>query len=76
VVMFSTFWVPTSFMPGWYETVATWNPFTPTLDAARSILLGATDWGDLGLGLALLALLGLATYGLAARYYATATSAD
>jgi hypothetical protein len=44
VVMFSTFWVPTSFMPGWYETIATWNPFTPTLDAARSILLGPTDW--------------------------------
>jgi ABC-2 type transport system permease protein len=74
VVMFSTFWVPTSFMPGWYETVATWNPFTPILDAARSILLGRTDWGDLGVGLSLLTVLALVTYGLAGRHYATATS--
>lgn len=76
VVMFSTFWVPASFMPGWYETVATWNPFTPTLDAARSIMLGATDRGDLALGLVLLATLALVTYGLAARHYAAATNAD
>lgn len=76
VVMFSTFWVPTSFMPGWYEAIATWNPFTPSLDAARSILLGATDWGDLGLGLSLLAALAAVTYGLAGRHYAAATSAD
>ena len=76
VVMFSTFWVPTSFMPGWYETVATWNPFTPSLDAARSILLGATDWGDLGLGLSLLAALAAVTYGLAGRHYVAATAAD
>lgn len=30
IIMFSTFWVPTTFMPGWYRTVATWNPFTPS----------------------------------------------
>jgi ABC-2 type transport system permease protein len=76
VVMFSTFWVPVSFMPGWYETVATWNPFTPTLNAARSIMLGDTDWADLGVGLSLLAVLALVTYGLAGRHYAAATSAD
>jgi ABC-2 type transport system permease protein len=76
VVMFSTFWVPTSFMPGWYETVATWNPFTPTLDAARSIMLGPTDWADLALGLSLLAVLALVTYGLAVRHYTAATSPD
>jgi ABC-2 type transport system permease protein len=76
VVMFSTFWVPTSFMPGWYETVATWSPFTPTLDAARSILLGPTAWGDLGVGLGLLAALAVATYSLAGRHYAAATSVD
>jgi ABC-2 type transport system permease protein len=29
VIMFSTFWVPTTFMPGWYRTIATWNPFNP-----------------------------------------------
>ena len=76
VIMFSTFWVPTRLMPGWYRTVATWNPFTPTLDAARSILLGPTDWGALGIGLGLLGVLAAVTYGLAGRHYATATSAD
>jgi ABC-2 type transport system permease protein len=76
VVMFSTFWVPTGFMPGWYETAATWNPFTPTLDAARSLLLGPIDWGDIGLGLGLLAALAAVTYGLAGRRYAIATRAD
>jgi ABC-type polysaccharide/polyol phosphate export permease len=63
-------------MPGWYETVATWNPVTPILDAARSILLGHTDWGALGLGLSVLAALAAVTYGLAGRHYALATSAD
>jgi len=56
--------------------VATWNPFTPTLDAARSMLLGATDWGDLGLGLGLLAALAAVTYGIAGHHYVAATSAD
>jgi ABC-type uncharacterized transport system permease subunit len=74
--MFSTFWVPTRFMPGWNETVATWNPFTPTLDAARSIMLGHTDWGDLGIGLSLLVALAVVTYGLAGRHYVAATNAD
>ncbi|KAB2340131.1 ABC transporter permease [Actinomadura rudentiformis] len=76
VVMFSTFWVPPDFMPGWYATVAIWNPFTPTLDATRSIMLGATDWAALGTGLGLLAMLALLTYGLAGRHYAAATAAD
>jgi ABC-2 type transport system permease protein len=76
VVMFSTFWVPRDFMPGWYATVAFWNPFTPTLDATRSIMLGSTDWADLGTGLGLLALLALVTYGLAGRHYTAATAAD
>lgn len=76
VIMFSTFWVPTTFMPGWYESVATWNPFTPTLDAARSLMLGHPAWGDLGIGLSLLAALAVVTYGLAGRHYAAATRAD
>lgn len=76
VIMFSTFWVPARFMPAWYEAAATWNPFTPTLDAARSILLGTADWGALGVGLSALAALAVVTYGLAGRHYATATTAD
>lgn len=76
VLMFSTFWVPREFMPDWYSTVASWNPFTPTLDATRSIMLGSTSWDDLAIGLGLLALFALITYGLAGRHYVAATAAD
>ncbi len=76
VIMFSTFWVPTTFMPRWYEIVATWNPFTPVLDAARSILLGHTSWGDLATGSAVLAVLAAATHTAASRLYRAAMTSD
>lgn len=76
VIMFSTFWVPMTLMPGWYETVATWNPFTPVLDAARSILLGDTNWGDVAAGSAVLAVLGAVTHVAASRLLRTAIAAD
>lgn len=76
VIMFSTFWVPTSFMPGWYETVARWNPFTPLLDAARSILFADVDWSDVGIGLTVVALLAAATHLGAARLYSTLVRAS
>jgi ABC-2 type transport system permease protein len=76
VIMFSTFWVPASFMPGWYRTVATWNPFDPVLSAGRSVLLGGSAWPDLGLAVAVLAGLAGLTYPLAVRRYAALTSAS
>jgi ABC-2 type transport system permease protein len=76
VIMFSTFWVPTTFMPGWYRTVATWNPFTPTIDACRSILLGNTDWNAVAVAATVLVVLTGATYTLAARLYRQAVTAD
>jgi ABC-type uncharacterized transport system permease subunit len=60
--MFSTFWVPTAFMPGWYEDIASRNPFTSLVDAGRSVLLGAADWGSIRVSLAVLAILGAGTY--------------
>jgi ABC-2 type transport system permease protein len=76
VIMFSTFWVPTSFMPDWYRTIATWNPFTPVLDATRSILLGDTDWNALAVGAAVLIVLGALTHTTADRLYRGAVAAD
>lgn len=76
VIMFSTFWVPTSFMPDWYRTIATWNPFTPVLDATRSILLGHTDWHALAVGAAVLIVLGAVTHTAAERLYRSAVAAD
>lgn len=76
IIMFSTFWVPTTFMPGWYRTIATWNPFTPTIDACRSILLGDTDWNAIAVALTVLVALTCATYVLSARLYRKAVTAD
>lgn len=76
VIMFSTFWVPTTFMPGWFERVATSNPFTPVLDAARSFLTGAPNWTDLVIGLSVLAVLAAITLSLAGRHYLQVVRAD
>lgn len=76
VIMFSTFWVPTSFMPRWYEVVATWNPFTPVLDASRSILLGQIGWSDVAVGCSVIVLLAAATHRAAARLYSIAVEPD
>ena len=76
VIMFSTFWVPTTFMPDWYRTVATWNPFTPILDASRSIAFESIDWNDVVVGAAVIVILAALTHSTAARLYARATVAD
>jgi ABC-2 type transport system permease protein len=76
VIMFSTFWVPLGFMPGWYQAVATWNPFNPVLVAGRSVLLGAPVWPEVGIAVAVMAGLAALTYTLAARRYARLATAD
>ena len=74
--MFSNFWVPTTFMPGWYEDVASRNPFTALVDAGRSVLLGAADWGSIRISLLVLAILGAATYLLVTRRFTEVVRAD
>jgi ABC-2 type transport system permease protein len=76
VIMFSTFWVPTSFMPGWYQAVATWNPFNPVLAAGRSALLGTGGWRDLAIGLTAMAALAGLTYTLAVRRFTRLSTVD
>jgi ABC-2 type transport system permease protein len=76
VVMFSTFWVPTAFMPVWYQTVATGNPFNPVLTAGRTALLGTGTGGDLLIGATAMAVLAGLTYTLAVGRYTRLTSAD
>ena len=76
VIMFSTFWVPTTFMPDWYRTIAAWNPFTPILDATRSIAFESVVWSDVIVGAAVIVALAALTYSGAARLYSRATAAD
>ena len=76
VIMFSTFWVPTAFMPDWYRTIAELNPFTPILDASRSIAFERIDWENLAVGAAIMVALAALTYFPAVRLYGRATTAD
>ncbi|HZA39389.1 MAG TPA: ABC transporter permease [Actinomycetota bacterium] len=76
VIMFSTFWVPAALMPGWFRTVAEWNPFTPILDASRSIAFGNVNWGDVYVGAIVIIVLAVLTYRPATRMYGRATAAD
>lgn len=76
VIMFSTFWVPTTFMPGWYRTIATWNPFDPILSAGRSALLDTGHRRDLVIGIGVLVALAALTYTLAIRRYTRLARAE
>jgi ABC-2 type transport system permease protein len=66
-VMFSSFWVPTALMPGWYRWISDHNPATPVIDAGRSIMLGATDWDRIATSAVVLLALAALTYTLAGR---------
>jgi ABC-2 type transport system permease protein len=70
-VMFSSFWVPAALMPEWYRWIADHNPVTPTIDAARSIMLGNTDWAAVRTSAAVLLGLAALTYLLVARRIST-----
>jgi ABC-2 type transport system permease protein len=76
VIMFSTFWVPLTFMPGWYRTVATWNPFNPILLTGRSVLLGTAIWPHLAISVAVITGLAGVTYTLAVRRYTKLAAAN
>jgi len=76
VIMFSTFWVPTTFMPGWYQTVAIWDPFNPVLAAGRSAMLGAGGWHDLAVGITAMATPAGLAYTLAIRRFTRLSTAD
>lgn len=63
-------------MPGWYEVIASRNPFTPLIDAGRSVLLGSTDWGTIRASLVALLILGAGTYLVAAKRFASMVRGD
>jgi ABC-2 type transport system permease protein len=52
-------------MPEWMQTAATFNPVTWGVKAAREPTLAGTDWGSVGLHLALLVAAAAATTGFA-----------
>lgn len=76
LIMFSTFFAPTATAPGWFDTVATLNPFTHLLNGARSILNATTDAQELAIGLTTFAAIGTLTYTISGRAFSSITSAD
>ena len=76
LIMFSTFFAPTADAPAWFDTIATLNPFTQTLNGTRSLLLAGTDTSSLLVGLSAFTALGVITYGIAARSFSGLTTAD
>lgn len=69
VLLFSTWFGPREFMPGWYETIVRLNPVSTYLDAMRSILAGAPDWGLTWIAVAFIVALGVLTLALSTRAY-------
>ncbi|MFD3577564.1 ABC transporter permease [Streptomyces sp. NPDC058644] len=59
--LFSSAFVPVTSMPGWFQPVAEYQPFTPTIETLRGLLLG-TEIGNNG-WLALAWCIGLAVLG-------------
>jgi ABC-2 type transport system permease protein len=52
VFFFSGAMVPDGVMPDWIEGIASFNPFTHILEAARMFMAGSLDWDVLAAGLA------------------------
>lgn len=69
LLLFSTWFAPRAFMPGWYETIARINPISAFLDGQRSILAGDPDWGLVTIAIAFIVALGTITTILAVRAY-------
>lgn len=76
LIMFSTFFAPTANAPAWFDTIATFNPFTQVLDGTRSVLFANTDSTSLLIGIAAFVALGALTYSYASGAFATLTRAD
>lgn len=76
IIMFSTFFAPTSDAPGWFDTIASANPFTQLLNGTRSVLVADTNMTELFVGLGAFAAIGLLTYTIAGRAYTAVLTPD
>ncbi len=76
IIMFSTFFAPTSNAPGWFDAIASANPFTQLLNGTRSVLAADTNTTELLVGLGAFVAIGLVTYTVAGRAYSAVLSPD
>jgi ABC-2 type transport system permease protein len=64
ILFFAPVYVPLDLLEGWIETVATLNPVTYVLEAARSLLVGAPEEVALALGIGLALIVVMTTWAL------------
>ncbi len=62
VLFLSTAFMPQLLLPGWLDTVATFNPITYVVEAIRSLVNTGWAWGDIGQALGVAAVLGVVTF--------------
>lgn len=76
IIMFSTFFAPTTGAPDWFRFAVRANPFTALLDGSRSILNASTDIADLSIGMTAFAVIGIVTYTASGRLFAGQVQPD
>ncbi|TMG09006.1 MAG: ABC transporter permease [Chloroflexi bacterium] len=59
IAFMSTAFVPPALMPGWLQTVNSWNPITFLIEAIRPLMVSGYDWAAIGKALIAIAVLGL-----------------
>lgn len=74
IIFLSTAMMPEGLLPGWMETVGKVNPVSYVIDAARELMNFGYDWGQLGVTLGVIALVGLFTLTGATRAFRKATT--
>ena len=58
IAFMSTAFVPPALMPGWLQTVNSWNPITFLIEAIRPLMVSGYEWGAIGKALLAIAVLG------------------
>lgn len=65
VLFLSTSFMPSTLLPDWLDTVATYNPITYIVEALRALVNTGWDWGKLGQALGVIGGLAVVTFSAA-----------
>lgn len=63
LLFMSTALVPTALMPGWMQTVSSFNPISYAVNAVRALTLTGFDWGSVLEALGIIGLIAVVTLG-------------
>ena len=77
VIIFSSYFMPRTFLSGWFKTVATYNPATYIIEALRSPIIGkgleSGAWDLRALALGLVAIVAICVIGFGGAAYTLRT---